>query len=297
VPPITPQTDHTALAAALAPSQPGSVPKRAANHITVARYRVTVGGLRLFGLFLLGLALVVGVFHDRLLRRNMQRSEEEQIAAHLGLLVTPVEGLARPAGFASTPVLDFTSLARLAQYLERPILRQTDETGSTYAVDDDRRVYQYHAAPSPCRRTVDQAPTAPPIRRRKRLGRPRRATIAGGALALLIAITLVTSLTATTNVPTSNVGTSDQARQIGQLAPAGCASLSLTSLVIRTGTFTNTASNALVLGDAGANTITDSGTNNCIVGGGGKDIVNGDKTDVCIVGPGSGTSYRKCTTA
>lgn len=75
--------------------------------------------------------------------------------------------------------------------------------------------------------------------------------------------------------------------------PAGCASLSLTSLVIRTGTYTNTASSALVLGDAGPNTITDTGTNNCIVGGGGK----GDRTDICIIGPGSGTIYRKCTTA
>jgi hypothetical protein len=79
--------------------------------------------------------------------------------------------------------------------------------------------------------------------------------------------------------------------------PAGCASLSLTSLVIRTGTYTNTASSALVLGDAGPNTITDTGTNNCIVGGGGKDVVNGDRTDICIIGPGSGTIYRKCTTA
>jgi signal peptidase I len=292
----TPPTDHSALAKALRPSASGTIPRLGANHISIARYRVTVFGVRMFGLLMLALALVIAAFHDRLSRRQGLRSEEEQIAAHFGCLVAPVEGLVLPAGAARTPVCDFTSLVRLAIYLQRPILLRTDESGRTYAVDDDSRVYEYRAEPftvAPARPTRPRRTT----RIRQHLGRPSRITIAGICLALLVAITLVTSLTATTNVPTSNVGASNKPRQIRDLRPAGCSSLSLTSIVIRTGNFTNTASNALVLGDAGPNTITDNGTSNCIVGGGGKDSVNGDTTDICIIGPTAGATYKKCSTA
>jgi hypothetical protein len=292
----TPMTDHSALAAALRPSAPGTIPRLGANHISIARYRVTVFGVRVFGLLMLAVALLIAVFHDRLLRRNGQRSEEEQIAAHFGCLIAPVEGLVLPGGAAWTPVSDFTSLVRLALYLQRPILRRTNETGRTYAVDDESRVYEYHAEPFTAP-LVESTRPGRTIRIRQRLGRPSRITIAGMCLALLVAVTLVTSLTATTNVPTSNVGASNQPRQISTLTPAGCSSLSLTSIVIRSGNFTNNTSNALVLGDASANTITDNGTNDCIVGGGGKDSVSADKTDICIIGPTAGAIYKKCSTA
>ena len=98
-------------------------------------------------------------------------------------------------------------------------------------------------------------------------------------------VTLVTSFTASTNVPVSHAGTSAQARLIMQLAPAGCSSLSLTVLVQGSGTFSNSQSHALVLGTAGSNTITDTGTGNCIVGGGGTDSTTGTATDICITGP------------
>ena len=95
----------------------------------------------------------------------------------------------------------------------------------------------------------------------------------------------MTSFTASTNVPTSRVGTSAQTRLIMQLAPAGCSSLSLTVLVQGSGTFSNSQSHALVLGTAGSNTITDTGTGNCIVGGAGTDSTTGSATDICITGP------------
>ena len=125
-------------------------------------------------------------------------------------------------------------------------------------------------------------------RRHRRLGRPRHviaARVGAGIVVLLVTITLVTSFTASTNVPTSKAGTSIQARLIMQMAPAGCSSLNLTVLVQGSGTFSNSQSHALVLGSAGSNTITDTGTGNCIVGGGGTDSTTGTATDICITGP------------
>jgi hypothetical protein len=125
-------------------------------------------------------------------------------------------------------------------------------------------------------------------RRTRRLRRPQHviaARVGAGIVVLLVAVTLVTSFTASTNVPVSHAGTSAQARTIMQLAPAGCTSLALTVLVQGSGTFSNSQSHALVLGSAGSNTITDTGTGNCIVGGGGTDSTTGSATDICITGP------------
>src|ERR1700679_1461083 len=108
-------------------------------------------------------------------------------------------------------------------------------------------------------------------RRSRRLRRPQHviaARVGAGIVVLLVAVTLVTSFTASTNVPVSHAGTSAQARTIMQLAPAGCSSLALTVLVQGSGTFSNSQSHALVLCSAGSTTITDTGTGNCIVGGG-----------------------------
>jgi hypothetical protein len=106
-----------------------------------------------------------------------------------------------------------------------------------------------------------------------------------GLVVLLVTLTLVTSFTASTNVPTSDVGTVTSARSIAQLAPLGCSSLGLTVLVQGSGTFSNNQSKALVLGSAGNDTITDTGSGDCIVGGGGTDTVTGTATDLCVTGP------------
>ncbi len=102
---------------------------------------------------------------------------------------------------------------------------------------------------------------------------------------LAIAVTLSTTFTASSNVSVSSAGASTQVRTIAQLTPAGCNSLSLTSLVRGTGSFSNSISNALVLGGSGNDTITDTGSHNCIVPGGGTNHATGTATDICVTGP------------
>ena len=291
-----PQTGQDALSLALKPVQSGSIPRRAANLVTIARYQLPVLAMRVLGLIALGLAILLAIVHDWLLRRHSRRPIEEQIATHFGCLVTPVDALVLPAGSTPTPVHDFTSLAVLARYLERPILRQTDESGSTYAVDDETRAYQYRASPFGKRR-LHAAPSTPVRKPADPAGRPPRLVIGGTLLALLIAITLVTSFTATTNVPASRAGVSSQTRQVSQLAPAACSSLGLTTVQFGSGNFSTTASHVLMIGTSGNNVISDYGGHNCIVGGGGWDVVSGAFSDVCIVGPGVLSSYLLCTKA
>ena len=142
----TPPTRQAALGAVINPVQAGSIPRLADNTLSFLRYQVPVRAVRLTGILLLALALALVLVHTRLLRRWAGRSAEEQIAARLGCLVTPVDARVLPPGLEPTPVRDFTSLAELSRYLERPIMRLTETTGTTYAVDDDTRVYEYHDA-------------------------------------------------------------------------------------------------------------------------------------------------------
>ncbi|HEY5267008.1 MAG TPA: signal peptidase I [Acidimicrobiales bacterium] len=106
-----------------------------------------------------------------------------------------------------------------------------------------------------------------------------------GLLALAVILTLSTSFTSSSDVAASTAGVSVQARTISQLAPAGCSSLSLVSLVRGSGTFSNALSNALILESAGNDTLTDTGNDNCIVGGGGTNYVTGPTSDICVTGP------------
>jgi hypothetical protein len=121
----------------------------------------------------------------------------------------------------------------------------------------------------------------------KLIGLPSSLVIIGilGLLLSALAVTLVTSFTANTDVPTSNVGGSVHILQASQLAPAGCSALTLNSIVTGLGNLTNNLSHVLILGNGGANTIIDNGTSNCIVSGIGSDTPVGDATDVCINGP------------
>ena len=289
----TQQTAAAALGAVLRPFQAGSIPRVARNHIAIARYRVPVLDVRLIALIALGLAGLLAILHGHLSRRDSRRPIEERIAAHFGLLVAPVDALELPADTTPTIVHDFTGLATLARYLERPILRETDATGTTYAVDDETRTYQYRTSVmKPALVASAPAPAAPSHGQELRTG---RWALGGVAVALVIAITLVASFTATTTVPASRAGVSKPASAMSQITPVGCSSLALQNIVRGSGNFTNNASHMLILGTSSANTITDNGTYNCIVAGGGKDVVYGDRTDVCIIGPGSGTSYYSCT--
>jgi hypothetical protein len=194
----------------------------------------------------------------------------------------------------------------LAVFLERPILYEMSGGTRTYAVDDDVQRYVFvHADDARADSEGSGPPDDGPLGRHQmpedgtnrfvgasgrgghhaRSARTVIARAAGGVVVVAIAASLVVSFTASNTVPASRVGSSIQNRLISQLAPAGCASLSLTALVHGSGAFTNSVSNVLLLGSSGSDTITDTGAGNCIVSGGGSDSITGTATDICISGP------------
>ena len=319
-----PSTATAALDAALHPSQAGSIPRTVTNDLSVARYKIPVPVVRSLGVAFALAALVVAFVHDRRRRRGVRYSEEEHTARRLGVLIVPVAAFGSTAGQTPIAVPDFTRLAELARFLERPILFEVRKGRRTYAVDDDARRYLTQAAdrrerggrdpagPEPDTTTKPPAATddhrEAPATTGHRDGRTAHAARttgahtkttfairAGAALgAMAVIATLSVSLTASNNVPTSNIGRSAQARQIAQLTPAGCAGLSLTTMVQKSGTFSNSASHVLLIGSKNADRITDIGQYNCIVGGGGTDTVTASLSDVCIIGPTSGAIYLLC---
>lgn len=62
-----------------------------------------------------------------------------------------------------------------------------------------------------------------------------------------LAATLITSFTASANVPVGNAGASVQLRQVSQFAPVGCGSLNFTRMVTGAGAFSDGLANALLL--------------------------------------------------
>jgi hypothetical protein len=285
---------NSELAATLNPSQPGSVDHLVTNVVPIAKYDIDVELLRVIGIIFAGLALALALTHDALRRRKSARSEEEHIARRYQCVVIPVAGLSA-ADVERIYVPGFANLAELAQYLERPILYETNGDERTFTVDDEHRRYVHRppvndpatAAAIPSNNHTPRAPAAGPNARQHR--RSRKANIARGAAGILILLavtaTLVVSFTATTTVPTSNAGASRQALAVSQLAPAGCNSLALTGLVQGSGTFSNSRSNVLILGSTNADAITDTGASNCIIAGGGTNTVTATSSDICISGP------------
>ena len=296
-----PPTGHQALASALGPVQMGTVQHRVTNFVTLARYHVSVFAARLLGLMFLFALLVTAVVHQVLLRRHLGRPLEQRIAEHFGCLLVPVDSLGEQEDDSEpVEIHDFERLASLARYLERPILHCV-AGGDIYAVDDESRQYVYRKATQRAGVVSLQPPaqgSAPGGRARRRgPWKWKRLPLIAGLGALVVVVTLATSFTASTSVPTSNAGRSTLARQISQLAPGGCGSLALTTIVLASGPmFNNTASNALVLGTAAVNTINSTGNHDCFVAGGGKDVVNGHPGDFCQIGPTTGARYVGCAT-
>ncbi len=301
-------TAQSEMASTLNPAQVGSTPHLVANVISVAKYQIRVPLMRVLGVIFVGLALVLVGLHEFFRRRHTQRSDEELIAARLHALIVPVSSLGNAQGRAPMDIPDFTHLAGLAQFLERPILYQMTAGTRTYAVDDDLQRYVFRpSGDSPIdlpesNRSLDSTPD-PPQSGASHHGwdhlvqaasgsrtptRSGRSIVARGGAVLVvaaIAASLVATFTASNTVPRSNAGSSLQPRLLSQLAPTGCASLNLTAIVQGSGAFANARSNVLVLGGSGSDTITDTGSGNCIVPGGGSDNVTGTATDICISGP------------
>ena len=299
-------TAATAIDSTLHPAQAASVPHVVANEVSLAKYQIPVPLLRLLGLIVGVLALITGAVHEILRRGKTTRSGDDQIARKLHSIIVPVVSLARPEGPPPIEIPNFAQLAALAQYLERPILCEMDNAhGRTYAVDDDHRRYVSRSSPDSSATPPSAAKTNEPKHPGKRpTSTQRRHRVAASTLrvgcaliALAVAATVVTSFTASTNVPASTVGTLTIPEAISQSSPPGCASLTLTSLVLGSGVFSNSTSHALILATAAKDTINDTGHDNCIVGGGGKDVIRGTSTDICIIGPTAGANYTTCTTA
>ncbi len=203
---------NNALASTVHPTQAGTIPHLVANEVTVAKYAIPVPALRMLGIVFGVLALVTAGFHDLARRRKTVRSDEELIAHRLHSLMVPVVTLAQPGG--TIDVADFAHLAGLAQFLEQPILYEMRAGKRTYAVDDNAHRYTYRPSQDP-----DAAPLSAPRDAHVRSARnsdgsstsrrTKRATLArlgAGLLALIVVGTVVTSFTASTNVPTSHVG-------------------------------------------------------------------------------------------
>jgi len=287
-------------ASTLSPVQVGSIPHQVGNVVTVAKFQVRVSVARLLGIVFAVLAVALLGLDEFFRRRSTRRSDEELLAAKMHVLVVPVASLGTPRQRATIDIERFAYLARLAQFLERPILYQLAGGQRTYAVDDELRQYRYRpvddgpsaggdrgeSRPDAAPTTGAGPPDRPPSTRRVRP--TLRSMVARSVAAVVVVIlsaTLITSFTASTNVPVSDVGTSVQLRLVSQLAPAGCGSLNLTRVVTGTGTFSNGLANALLLGSPGTDTIVDTGGNSCIVPGGGGGSVTGVASDICISGP------------
>jgi signal peptidase I len=253
-----------------------------------------------------------------------RRSAEEVMAKQLHLVIIPVTSLEMAAGLTPIEVPDFPHLGNLARFLERPVLYENTNGNRTYAVDDDNRRYIFRPEVAPTvlatseiatpevamqevamqeiavhevvmhdvdpKEVTTVAESSAKSHRPSKKGshRSRRVNVIQGVvglLALCVIFTLSTSFTSSSTVSSSSAGASVQSLLTPQLEPSGCSSLNLVSLVRGSGTFSNSSSNALILGSSGNDTITDNGNHNCVVGGGGNNYVNGPSSDICITGP------------
>jgi hypothetical protein len=111
---------------------------------------------------------------------------------------------------------------------------------------------------------------------------------------------LVTSaFTASNTVPATYISSSSRAIGPNDLKPAGCNSITLTSILTGTNNFNVNTSNTLVLGDSTKNNIADKSAGaiheNCIIGGSNTDKITGKAGDFCEVGVGPGSTYATCT--
>jgi hypothetical protein len=285
----SPPTQAQEAAAALHPSEPGSIPDKDTNTLSFMRFALGVWVVRILGLVLLGAGLAVLRVGRKLLESRESISAEMRLLTKYRCLPVPVVGLSTQG---ASEVREFESLARLAHYKERPVLVDVEDDVSVYGVEDGERLYVYRAI-----RGDQDLPAAEPVRRPMPLSRRRRHRRLALPLVLLVAVSigLAASFTASTTVPASNAGTSHVTEAVSQLEPSGCSSLSVTTLVRASGTYTNSLSHVLIVGTANADTITDHGIDNCIVGGGGADHVTGGAGDYCQAGPNLSSKYTGCT--
>lgn len=115
-------------------------------------------------------------------------------------------------------------------------------------------------------------------------------------LLVLASTSFMSALTAANSVPSTRVGNPTDTLTAEKVKPSTCASITLTTGAIGSGSFSGTGASELVLGSATPDTIDARGGNDCVLGGGSNDsITGGSGTDVCIGGPGTDT-FSGCET-
>jgi hemolysin type calcium-binding protein len=122
--------------------------------------------------------------------------------------------------------------------------------------------------------------------------------LAAAGFLLLILASVVSAVAASNTVPPSRLADRRSAIDLNSFKPAACSALTLTRIVVCSGTgnCNGTAGNDLILGSANADTIKGTGGSDCILGGGGDDDISGSGGgDVCIGGPGTDT-FKQCET-
>jgi hypothetical protein len=140
-----PPTQASSNAAAVHPTELGTLLHPATNSVTFAKYQIPVAILRLLG-FLLALSAVGAFwFHLYVRRRHARINDEVLIASRLHSFVVPVTSLGTLEGQSPIALDDFGDLAKLAQFLDRPILVEKINGHRHYAVDDDFHRYSFHA--------------------------------------------------------------------------------------------------------------------------------------------------------
>jgi len=113
-------------------------------------------------------------------------------------------------------------------------------------------------------------------------------------LGVLILLSARLAVAAANTVPATRADYKVLLITVNDLKPAACAGISLTNLIIGSGTVTGTNGNDLILGSSGVDVIDGLGGNDCILGGGGDDtLTGGDGTDTCLGGFGN-DSFSTC---
>jgi hypothetical protein len=138
-------TEASSIKAALNPITSYTIPYLADNYVTVAKYTFTVARVRRAGEIIAGLALVVFAGQLVARRRRNHVTNEALVAYQLHSFVVPVDSLSSLDGQSVIEVESFADLAKLAQYLERPILVETRAPKRLYALDDDLHRYTFLA--------------------------------------------------------------------------------------------------------------------------------------------------------
>jgi hypothetical protein len=277
--------------------------------VKIVRFRMAVSTVRGLAIGVLLLTLLI-LFTKPMKQRREVWSLERRIAHRYGCIVVDVVSIADGALAAGAPtrIPDFESLATLARYCERPILRESREDGDAYGVEDGGRLYVYRAVPraavaAPVADHVAPAPPPPPVGRRRR-GLPSFVRFGVPTVLLVVAVTSIVAFTSGNTVPLRHAGASNKPAALTQLAPSQCSALSFTNLVVATGTSVSGTSQAdLILGRRATGTLSLSGGNgtDCIVAGGGAGTTNTidggpGAGDICIGAPGATNNFTNCET-